>query len=222
MKNLSTTYRNVTEDELNLPQSKKFHFGVFFITFQIDPSVYLQYLCDKFVSLGGKIEKVKIHSFDAIDTDLIINCTGIGARFLTGDKELLPLRGQVLRVEAPWIKTALYADDIYIIPGLNYVTIGGVRQHNNWTDEIEPYDEKKLWSKAKELFPVISKAKKKGSFVGLRPHRSFPRIEIETVGRKTIVHNYGHGGYGIMASPFTANKAVDLMKMILEPHSSKL
>ena len=49
--------------------------------------------------------------------DVAINCTGLGARRLCDDKRLLPLRGQVLRVEAPWIKTALYADDVYIIPG---------------------------------------------------------------------------------------------------------
>ena len=50
--------------------------------------------------------------------DVIINCTGFGARKLCNDLEMSPLRGQVIRVKAPWIKFALYADnDTHIIPG---------------------------------------------------------------------------------------------------------
>ena len=39
---------------------------------------------------------------------------------------------QVLRVKAPWVKTALYADDVYVIPGQKWVTVGGTRQYNDW------------------------------------------------------------------------------------------
>ena len=61
---------------------------------------------------------------------------------------------QVLQVSAPWIKCALYCDDIYVIPGQvaasskpwhshniyldltaclqTYVTVGGTRQYNDW------------------------------------------------------------------------------------------
>ena len=30
--------------------------------------------------------------------DVIVNCTGIGARVLTGDNDVIPIRGQVSRV----------------------------------------------------------------------------------------------------------------------------
>ena len=50
--------------------------------------------------------------------DVIINCTGLGAQKLCNDINLSPIRGQVIRVKAPWIKFAAYADnDTYIIPG---------------------------------------------------------------------------------------------------------
>ena len=60
---------------------------------------------------------------------MIINCTGFGARKLCNDLEMAPLRGQVIRVKAPWIKFALYADnDTHIIPGdacdLNFLRKG--------------------------------------------------------------------------------------------------
>ncbi len=37
--------------------------------------------------------------------------------------------------------------------------------------------------------------------VGLRPYRlSGPRLEVEMLGQKTIIHNYGHGGSGFSLS----------------------
>ncbi len=44
--------------------------------------------------------------------------------------------------------------------------------------------------------------------VGLRPFRpSGPRLDVEQVGNKTIVHNYGHGGSGWSLSWGTGNIA---------------
>src|SRR5690349_3342521 len=47
--------------------------------------------------------------------------------------------------------------------------------------------------------------------VGLRPFRATGfRVERETLGAKTLVHNYGHGGGGITLSWGTSKLAVDL------------
>lgn len=42
----------------------------------------------------------KINSFAEIDHkyDVIINCTGLGAKYLCNDHKLVPMRGQVLKV----------------------------------------------------------------------------------------------------------------------------
>ena len=103
--------------------------------------------------------------------DLAVNCTGLGARRLCDDKRVIPLRGQVLRVEAPWIKTALYADDVYIIPGQKWVTVGGTRQYNDWMTEVSPHDSARIWARAAATFPTIAGAKVLEEKVGLRPHR---------------------------------------------------
>lgn len=48
--------------------------------------------------------------------------------------------------------------------------------------------------------------------VGLRPYRTLgPRIEIEELGSKTLVHNYGHGGSGWSLSWGSAELASDLV-----------
>ena len=42
----------------------------------------------------------------------------MGARRLCQDWNVQPVRGQVIRVKAPWIKFCVYADnDTYVIPG---------------------------------------------------------------------------------------------------------
>lgn len=46
--------------------------------------------------------------------------------------------------------------------------------------------------------------------VGLRPYRPQGyRLEAETIGSKTVIHNYGHGGCGVTLSWGTANIAAD-------------
>lgn len=46
--------------------------------------------------------------------------------------------------------------------------------------------------------------------VGLRPYRPTGyRLETETIGEKTVIHNYGHGGCGVTMSWGTASIAAD-------------
>ena len=43
------------------------------------------------------------------------------------------------------------------------------------------------------------------------------RVEAEAVSSKlTVVHNYGHCGYGVLASPGTSRHAVQLAENILK------
>ena len=51
----------------------------------------------------------------------------------------------------------------------------------------------------------------KGASRGLRPGRPAGRLEAETVEGAVVVHNYGHGGEGVMLSWGCAAEAVDLL-----------
>src|ERR1700679_1353117 len=56
--------------------------------------------------------------------------------------------------------------------------------------------------------------------VGLRPYREEGFVlDIEKVGRKTVIHNYGHGGAGITLSWGTASLAVDMARDVIASHS---
>ena len=42
------------------------------------------------------------------DYDIIINCTGLGARELVGDLSVYPVRGQIIEVEGPELHSMYY------------------------------------------------------------------------------------------------------------------
>jgi len=126
-------------------------------------------------------------------------------------------------VSAPWIKTAFYADDVYLIPGQKWVTVGVTRQINNWRTEVSTDDSVRIWSKAVQAFPNIADAEVLGAVVGLRPHRHTPRVELEHLPcGLPVVHNYGHSGSGIVASPGTSQQVVGIVRRWLQGRKSKL
>nr|CAD7454903.1 unnamed protein product [Timema tahoe] len=168
---------------------------------------------------SGHIIKRRINSFQELvgDFDIVVNCTGLGAKYLCSDYKLVPIRGQVLKVRAPWLKTFLYADfDTYIVPGSLATTIGGCRQYESYDLDVSPHDSAAIKERAFRLIPGLKRAPVIREWVGLRPHRSIVRVETEiintTSGKLKVVHNYGHGGYGVMTAPGTAQHAVQLVK----------
>lgn len=72
----------------------------------------------RFKSAGGKVFEKRVNSLDDLiqDYDVIINCTGMGARSLVNDQKMKPIRGQVARVQASWMFQSTQNDDNYIIP----------------------------------------------------------------------------------------------------------
>lgn len=76
---------------------------------------------ERILKAGGKIQRKRIESFDELHMfDLVINCAGLGGKVLVKDDvDLKPIRGQVMRVKAPWVKEAVIDDSEdgnYIIP----------------------------------------------------------------------------------------------------------
>lgn len=72
----------------------------------------------RFKSAGGKVFEKRVSNFDEMsrEYDVIINCTGLGAKALTNDQLVTPIRGQVARIQASWIFHSIQNDVNYIIP----------------------------------------------------------------------------------------------------------
>lgn len=91
------------------------------MSFTVDVPKLLPYLQRRFMNAGGVVKQGKISPGDELAAfDLVVNCTGLGARELVpGEVDLHPIRGQVNRVKAPWMyQVVLDDDDVgnYVIP----------------------------------------------------------------------------------------------------------
>lgn len=171
----------------------------------------------------------RLTDLNAMEFDGVFNCSGLGAQKLCDDLKVVPIRGQVVKVHAPWVKTAFYADyDTYILPSFGgIVTLGGTRQYESYNLQIDKYDSLSIRERCESLVPSLATAPVVREAVGLRPYRSSVRVESELLTDANglplkVIHNYGHGGYGVTTSPGTAAYAVQLLHELLSQRRCKL
>uniref|UniRef100_A0A8B9M1S3 D-aspartate oxidase n=1 Tax=Astyanax mexicanus TaxID=7994 RepID=A0A8B9M1S3_ASTMX len=155
---------------------------------------------------GGQIKREKVTDLQQLvnSYDVIVNCSGLGSRLLVGDEGVYPVRGQILKVHAPWVKNFIGGGDgggrAYIYPGIDYITVGGTRQVDDWRLEVDMKDTEGIMERCCQLEPSLRKAQVLEEWVGLRPGRRNPRVESEWLQagqrRVILVHNHGHDGCG--------------------------
>ncbi len=206
----------------------------------IDTETYMKWLFGQVERAGCRILQSKITgSLREHDQALtrqfgvtaIVNCTGLGARDLTGDP-VRPLRGALIRVrndgkKIPRITQAhcisqtgleTHSGFIFILPrGNDMLVLGGFAELDEWSLSIdlnnyEPI--RGMYERCCKFMPILQHAEIDATEpvrVGLRPYRpQNVRIELEQGTR--IIHNYGHGGSGVTFSWGCAFEVVDLVK----------
>lgn len=227
LKMILEEYRPCTQDELDFYGYK---YGTFMTTILTECRRFLPYLTEKFKSRGGVVLERRLQSLEELagDFDVACNCSGFGARDLCGDLSVTPIRGQVFKVRAPWVKHFYYVDyDTYILPGFDLLTLGGTRQFDSYSSEVCRHDAAAIWERCTQVLPSLRNGEVVRQWVGWRPYRPSVRVERETMtfpSKKTleVVHNYGHGGYGVMTAPGTSINAVKLVVDYLASRKAKL
>lgn len=207
-------------------------YGAYYETVLTNFPIFQQWATKQFSLHGGVIINRHISKFSDLipdNYDVIVNCTGFGARKLCADFKVVPIRGQVVKVYAPWQTAAVYGDcDTYIIPSFNgEVTLGGTRQYEDWNLNVSGHDSIGIKNRCMRMLPKLVDAQILREFCALRPHRDVVRVEAEFVGNDNgnlmkVVHNYGHGGYGVTTSPGTAKHVARIVKDICSMSGSKL
>ena len=122
----------------------------------MEPPMLLNALVTDFRVAGGKVVVRELKStaeVQALDEKLVFNCTGLGARALFGDEELVPLRGQLtFLLPQPEVTYATIFEDTYMFSRRDGVLLGGTHEMGDWSLEVDQATVKEKLAKHAELF----------------------------------------------------------------------
>lgn len=183
-----------------------------FSSARIEPAVFLPWLAGR---LRGPLERRAVTDLAAEPGDVVVNCTGLAARELTGDPEIGGLFGQVVVTEVGGVDTAITVTDerdpdavFYLIPRRDELVLGGcsVPWPAGAPPVMDPAITERILAQARALGLPAGAIKRVR--VGLRPYRA--EVRLERAGR--ILHNYGHGGAGYTLSRGCAEEIAQLIE----------
>jgi glycine/D-amino acid oxidase-like deaminating enzyme len=136
---------------------------------RIEPSIYLEALLADFYRFGGRIV---IRKFDSprdvasLGESLVLNCTGLGAKDLFEDQELVPLKGQLtVAIPQPEVSygtngglrnpTATPGIGIHMMPRSDGIIMGGTSEKGVWTMEVNEEERKRIVEGHIELYQAM-------------------------------------------------------------------
>lgn len=163
---------------------------------RVEPAVFLPWLTAR---LAARIEFRTVTDLAAEPGDVVINCTGLGARELAQDDALTALFGQIAVTSTGTADLKLTITDhrdpdaiFYVIPRRGELVLGGCSLPATPTTVPIADDAitARILGQAAALGLPIGDVMR--TRAGLRPYRHAVRLERE--GR--VIHNYGHGGAG--------------------------
>lgn len=219
------SYREMTPKELeSFP--KKFLKGTVITTYGAECRKLLPFLLNEFKSKGGKTIQKKINDIKELagKYDIVVNCSGVQSSSLVPDPKVHPIRGQVIRVKAPWVKHSMIAGKNYYLVNTDCVVLGGTKQAGDWNLDPDPDDRNHILEGCYDLLPSLRSAEIVNEWVGLRPGREEVRIEVEKLqgndlkSNLYVVHNYGHGGSGVTLFWGCAQDVLHHVRQLIDTH----
>ena len=137
---------------------------------RIEPNIYLPALMDDVLAFGGQIVVRKFETprdVMALSENLVVNCTGLGAKALFGDAELMPLRGLLVLlppqdevnystgggVNSPETQRGLF---IHMMPRRDGIVLGGTSERDLWTTEVNETEKARIIDNHVNLFASMT------------------------------------------------------------------
>lgn len=108
----------------------------------IDPGVYLDALRRDVCARGGRIVQRRFSTprqLAALDAPIVVNCTGLGAKALFDDRQLVPVKGQLMvlppQPEVTYRVSSTAADGwpIGMHPRADGILVGNLQQRGSWS-----------------------------------------------------------------------------------------
>ena len=133
---------------------------------RIEPSIYLDALMNDFLLWGGKVVIRKFETprdIAALAENLVVNCTGLGAKAIFNDAELVPLKGMlVVLVPQPEITYSTSGGGrvpvtseggfIHMMPRSDGIILGGTSQRDVWTLDVDEKERERVVNTHIQLF----------------------------------------------------------------------
>lgn len=130
---------------------------------RIEPSIYLDRLVSDVREAGAPI---MIRSFESrselatLAESIVVNCTGLGARDLVGDEELVPLKGQLtllmpqeeVHYSTFGAAVASAGGFVHMSPRSDGIALGGTSVEGDWSLEPDPDARRRIVEAHIDLF----------------------------------------------------------------------
>ena len=102
----------------------------------------------------------------ALDENIVVNCTGLGAKPLFNDGELMPLKGQLI-VLIPQDEVTYSTNGgvrespagvfVHMMPRRDGIVLGGTSERDVWTTEINDAERTRVVDGHKALFEAMKR-----------------------------------------------------------------
>ncbi|WP_249266325.1 MULTISPECIES: FAD-dependent oxidoreductase [unclassified Pseudonocardia] len=183
--------------------------GLRFAVPLVEMPVHLPWLAGEAQRRGIVLERRRVASLAEAGggADLVVNCSGLGARTLVGDTSVTPVRGQIVRVANPGLALSVRDEQhpggrAYVHPREHDCILGGTLDESVWDATPDPAVGAAIVGRCADIAPALRGAEVLEHVAGLRPARPEVRLEAEDATGDTprVIHDYGHGGSGITLS----------------------
>ena len=205
---------SLTADEVTLLQKNPVRWGYRIEAPAARMTQYLPWLENRVRNNRIEIRKMRLRSLADLGSefDIIVNCSGFGARELVGDVDFVPYKGQYFVLKRTESSPDVYTGDddhpggmAYVIPRFDEVMVGGTAEKGvedldltlDWNDTLKRAGLFVPWLRNRSQADLA-----RAPVVGIRPCRTKGiRLERDNSSASVpVIHNYGHGGSGFSLS----------------------
>ncbi|MCU1258184.1 MAG: D-amino acid oxidase [Bryobacterales bacterium] len=128
-------------------------------TMLIEPPVYLNAMLRDFQIAGGRVSVRELPDRAAVQSlpePVIVNCTGLGAKALFGDEELMPIKGQLtFLLPQPEVDYNVLYDGLYMFPRTDGILLGGTHERGVWSLDPDLAARDRIVAGHRKLFSAL-------------------------------------------------------------------
>jgi D-amino-acid oxidase len=137
-----------------------------FQTMMIEPSIYLPQLLSEVQGAGARIELREFATADeiaALPDGILFNCTGLGAGKLFGDREVVPIKGQLsFLIPQPQVDYNLITNMNYMFPRTDGILLGGTYEKGKWDTTPDEAAKLRMIESHRQLFEGMKRIQAEG------------------------------------------------------------